>query len=454
MVEVRQLLNKGVDPNEIVEDYSLLHHAIRSGDTELVNMLIQNGADIAAPLCKKMPPIHFAIEQKQNESLKILITNHADVNLRLQNGCTALFTAIAVDNTDAVKILLESGADPNIQSNSNELPIFLAASRKNSDAIDMLLASGSQTSVGTKSALIISINKLDIESARLIITDHPDDEMCKDARGLTPLEIAVGIKEDPSFELLLLSSRKPSKSVGEEFVNGIKDSILEDVAKEMDGFSLDPMKIDNLPEFVDSVSVTEHTMWRFNELIYLQKKVVNEKLADIKEREKHVTPLQKNLNDLRAMWDAKIKETEARHKRLAGQVFTPESRAALKRWQQTLDERKAFFEDMISKANQMSGNTGNPREELEFYTRMGEVLDELKNWETEQIKPFQAEAAAFSKKTQAILAPHANEPGMDEVFSSLKALNEQIAETNPALFEVRSVRGSSRPHSRKSNARK
>ena len=450
MVEVRQLLNKGVDPNEIVEDYSLLHHAIRSGDAELVNTLVQNGADTAAPNCKKMAPIHFACEQKQNECLKMLIFNRADVNLKLANGCTPLFTAIAADNTEAVGILLENGADPNIQSSTNDLPIFLAVDRKNSEAVDMLLASGSQTSIGTKCAIILAIKRGDLESTRLILADHPDDEMCKDSRGYTPLEVSVGLK-DPSFELLLLATHKPTKSIGEDFVDGIRDSILDDMAQQRDAFTQDPMTINNLPEFLDSVAVTEHTLWRFGELITLQSLEVRDKLSELREKAKNISPLEKSLNDLRIMWDAKIKETERRHKTLSTQVFTPESRAALQRWQQVLNDRKAFFDDLISKANSMSGTTTNIQEELQFYERMNDVLASYKNWENEQTKPYQAEIVEFTKKTQQALAPRARDPGMSDVFSALKALNDQIAETNPQLFEVKTTsRSASRAHSRRS----
>ena len=449
-VEVRQLLNKGVDPNEIVEDYSLLHHAIRAGDADLVNTLVQNGADTSSPNCKKIPPIHFACEQKQNECLKMLIYNRADVNLKLANGCTPLFTAIAADNTEAVGILLENGADPNIQSGANDLPIFLAVDRKNSEVVDMLLASGSQTNVGTKCAIILAIRRGDLESTRLILADHPDDEMCKDSRGLTPLEVAVGLK-DPSFELLLLATHKPTKSIGEEFVNGIRDSILDDMAQERDAFSQDPLSINNLPEFLDSVAVTEHTLWRFGELISLQLIEVRDKLAELRDKAKNISPLERSLNDLRILWDAKIKETERRHKTLSAQVFTPESRAALQRWQQVLNDRKAFFDDMISKANSLAGNVGNTQEELEFYENMSEVLSTYRNWENEQTKPFQTEIVEFTKKTQQFLAPHAREPGMSDVFVALKALNDQIAETSPQLFEVKnSSRSTSRAHSRRS----
>lgn len=312
----------------------------------------------------------------------------------------------------------------------------------------MLLKAGSETNIGSKCALILAVRRGDLESARLISLEKPDDELARDGKGLTPVEIAAGLK-DPSFELLLISTHKPTASIGEKFVESIKNSILQDMAEERQTFEKDPSTIDNLADFLDSVAVTEHSLWRFGELINLQSAEVKQRLTILNERNRNISPVEKSLNELQTMWEAKIKETASKQNALQNCVFTPESRAALQRWEQVTRERKAFFEELMAKSRSLRGDTGNALEELEFYNKMNSVLSKLKNWEIEQIRPFQSEIVTFTRKVQLTLAPQAKEPGMADVFGTLKMLNTQINETNPSLFEVKSTTST-----RKSNASK
>ncbi|EAX93606.1 hypothetical protein TVAG_427280 [Trichomonas vaginalis G3] len=219
------------------------------------------------------------------------------------------------------------------------------------------------------------------------------------------------------------------------------------MSEERQTFEKDPSSIENLADFLDSVAVTEHSLWRFGELIQLQTVEVKQRLTLLNERSKNISPVEKSLNELQTMWEAKIKETQNKQRSLQNCVFTPESRAALQHWEQITKERKNFFEELMAKSRALRGDSGNALEELEFYNKMNAVLSKLQNWENEQTRPFQAEIVAFTRKVQLALAPQAKEPGMADVFGTLKMLNTQINETNPSLFEVKSV-------GRKSNASK
>ena len=97
---------------------SLLHHFISKGNYEQVSILLDNGADTAAPQCKIIPPLHFAINLKQNDCVKLLLDSGADPNLKTQSGATPLITAVAAQNMTAVKLLLERPIDPNDTNNN------------------------------------------------------------------------------------------------------------------------------------------------------------------------------------------------------------------------------------------------------------------------------------------------------------------------------------------------
>lgn len=330
---------------------------------------------------------------------------------------------------------------------SGELPIFLACDKNNSTAVGHLLAAGSNTVVGTKCALNISIRRNDIESARLILMAHPEDELVKDSRNQTPLELAASLM-DPSFELLILATRKPESGTGETFLLQIRDSLLDDVQNAREKFVKDTNTIQNLSEFIDGVSIIERALWRFGELVTLQTMEVKSRLQALENKGPTITPQQRAVIDLRDIWDKKIRETEEKQRELKTQVFTPESRAALARWEQTIRERKQFFDELMSKAKSEIGNINDIVEEQHFLSRMDLLLSSLQNWNEQYTKPFQAEIVSFSMKVQTEYSMSVKAPDHTEVFEALKELNTQIAETSPDLINSKSsmkVSGSKSP---------
>jgi ankyrin repeat protein len=99
-----------------------LHYACALGKTEIVKVLIENGADInkvvewAFSDYKGFTPLHFTCRRGDTGTLKVLIIKNADINKTDANGFTPLFHACRRDHTEVVKILLEHGAEPDKKS--------------------------------------------------------------------------------------------------------------------------------------------------------------------------------------------------------------------------------------------------------------------------------------------------------------------------------------------------
>lgn len=88
--------------------------AIKEGHTSIFRLLIQFDATIP----KREPRsgehlLHYAVNTNNVDVVQVLLENHANVNISAEDGITPLHLAALNDNADMVKLLLEYKADPN-----------------------------------------------------------------------------------------------------------------------------------------------------------------------------------------------------------------------------------------------------------------------------------------------------------------------------------------------------
>lgn len=91
-----------------------LHHAVVYGYTEIVELLLDHGADINA-ICyennhEMTPAIVLAAWEGGIEVMKVLLDRGADPNARSSNGVTPLSTAMKHLKEDRVNLLMLYGA--------------------------------------------------------------------------------------------------------------------------------------------------------------------------------------------------------------------------------------------------------------------------------------------------------------------------------------------------------
>lgn len=157
-----------------------LHHAARSGHTEIIDWLVDQGADLHAQNKHGHEPIAVAAEDKKTDSVACLLKHGANPNA---NGGhfrgTILHRAILNKSAEIVKALLAAGADPNRRDASGKTPLH--------EAIQ----------VGNK-ALVLQLVK-DVRTD-LSIRSGPTKFSEK---GETPLEYAQNRKKTGIAELLV-----------------------------------------------------------------------------------------------------------------------------------------------------------------------------------------------------------------------------------------------------------
>lgn len=144
------LINKGADinwKNPKDENRTPLMAAAENGKPEITRLLLEKGADANARLSSGMTALHFAAMKGHGEVMKLLLSSGADINAADESGTTALMEAALFDRTEAVKLLLDKGVDINFEQRQSGLTaLSLAAERCNPNTVKVLLERGSDIS--------------------------------------------------------------------------------------------------------------------------------------------------------------------------------------------------------------------------------------------------------------------------------------------------------------------
>lgn len=122
-----------------------LHKAVVFGAAVVVEALLERGADVNAVNKQITTALHKAVLGGDQEVMEVLLSRGADVNIRDKGVCTPLHKAVGVKNVAAVQKLLSRGALVNAPDSLGNTPLDKANYLEH-DAIKKLLeAKGGQT---------------------------------------------------------------------------------------------------------------------------------------------------------------------------------------------------------------------------------------------------------------------------------------------------------------------
>uniref|UniRef100_A0A8C7GGX3 Poly [ADP-ribose] polymerase n=1 Tax=Oncorhynchus kisutch TaxID=8019 RepID=A0A8C7GGX3_ONCKI len=175
-----------------------LFEACRNGDVSRVKRLVDsvnvNAKDMAG---RKSTPLHFAAGFGRKDVVDHLLQTGANVHARDDGGLIPLHNACSFGHAEVVSLLLCQGADPNARDNWNYTPLHEAAIKGKIDVCIVLLQHGADPNIRNtdgKSALDLAD-----PSAKAVLTgEYKKDELLEAARSgneeklmalLTPLNV-------------------------------------------------------------------------------------------------------------------------------------------------------------------------------------------------------------------------------------------------------------------------
>lgn len=195
---LRTYLEEGGDVNAKRNGMSLLHLAVSGRSQETIQLLLANHADLnARDSISKGTPLHRAVKKNYIEIVELLIDRGANINQN-SSGVTPLHLAILRKHQDIIELLVAKGADINFQRGSLHSPLHRAAKLGLLEVAELLLASGANVDakqpLGAETPLHHAVWHGHLEVAELLIA-HGANVNSRSLFGMTPLSQARGKRE-------------------------------------------------------------------------------------------------------------------------------------------------------------------------------------------------------------------------------------------------------------------
>lgn len=226
--------------------YTPLHEAVEDGRIEMINFLLESGADINAKMktSEEKTPLYIAVDRacynykegkfdnykKYLEIIKLLIAKKADINVSDPLGCALgniNLVKLLVDNgarvhgrhlhgaangckIEIVKFLIDNGADIHFTDSRGNTPLHGAVMCSKTNTIKLLIEKGAKVNARNESGetpLYEAIYHNRVEIAEVLI-DNSADVNVRDSQGNTPLHKAAVFSNTGTIEFLLKKGAK------------------------------------------------------------------------------------------------------------------------------------------------------------------------------------------------------------------------------------------------------
>jgi ankyrin repeat protein len=148
--------------------------AAMSGDKAAVRALVEQKADVNAPLADGTTALHWAVRADDLETVDLLIRAGASVKAADRYGLTPLSIACSNASAAMVRKLLDAGADPNSADPNGETVLMTATRTEGgADVVKLLLESGAAVNARDKivaqTALMWAVRANQPQSVRLLL---------------------------------------------------------------------------------------------------------------------------------------------------------------------------------------------------------------------------------------------------------------------------------------------
>ncbi|OXU20262.1 hypothetical protein TSAR_004779 [Trichomalopsis sarcophagae] len=201
---IQQLIEKGADVNAIDEqDMSPLHYAVILDNFETVALLMDNGAsaDNVTDVVFRFTPYQHACRATKFQIVECFLDHGSNVNdvfelpdnLICPKRSTPLHMAISQKNLETINLLLDRDADVNYVNGNKESSLHLACREDSAEVVKMLIEYKAKINVKTKdniTPLHIAVRNGNIEIVEYLLICGAETD-CQDNQGKIPLQLAV-----------------------------------------------------------------------------------------------------------------------------------------------------------------------------------------------------------------------------------------------------------------------
>ena len=209
---MKLLIDNGADVK--MEGNTLIHLAARTGKTEVVQLLLEKGADISAKDDRGRTALHRIFDFSNSDSDKarlskdmvgLLLAKGLDVNLKDKNGRTPLHLAAGSADKDIIKLLLDKGANINAKNNNGGTPLHAACQRGNKEVAALLIDKGADIDKKNNEGLtpIHQASRSGQKDVVELLIDKGADIEIRSYWDCTPLYEAIAANQPEVAELLL-----------------------------------------------------------------------------------------------------------------------------------------------------------------------------------------------------------------------------------------------------------
>ena len=143
---VKALIKKGADPSlENNNGWNSLHCALRGGDCDVIELILNHMTDIASRTAMGCTPLMIAAANGKLPAVKCLVGKGASPSLEDNNGWNSLHWASWGGNTGIIDTLLSYGVDIESKSKFGETSLMIARGFGRTEAVTYLVSKGAKS---------------------------------------------------------------------------------------------------------------------------------------------------------------------------------------------------------------------------------------------------------------------------------------------------------------------
>ena len=203
---------------------TLLTLAARSGNSEAVRLLMQEGAEVDARTKYEATPLYIACQENRPAVVKILLDSKASVNNQADGALTPLMVACHQGNTECVSLLCAQKGIKHILDLPSQdhglTPLLRAAFGGFDGCVRHLVDAGASVSVADQdgaTALTLACRNGHAKVVRLLLKAkaEPDRTLSQASGGGAPLHFACKVGSAECVKLLVGAKANPDLPAGD-----------------------------------------------------------------------------------------------------------------------------------------------------------------------------------------------------------------------------------------------